>query len=82
MDYGGAGITVCERWRGEHGFENFVADMGEAAAGHSLSRFLDTGNYEPNNVEWGTVAQQMAERMGKNAMRRVHAYHQLQAVAA
>jgi hypothetical protein len=79
--YGGANppVRVCERWRV---FENFLADLGEAVKGDSLSRYLDTGNYEPGNVEWATRLQQGAEKAGKSAMLKLHAYHQLQLVAA
>ena len=80
--YGGDGHKVCERWRGEHGFENFLADMGERPEGTTLSRYLDSGNYEPGNVEWATWAQQGAERRGKTAMLALHGYHQFQMVAA
>jgi hypothetical protein len=67
--YGAIGIRVCDRWRGEHGFEQFLADMGERPSSkHTLSRFLDSGHYEPGNVEWATWLQQMAEAKGKRAM--------------
>jgi hypothetical protein len=83
-DYGGAKppVLVCERWHGEHGFENFLADMGERPEGTSLSRYLDSGNYEPGNVEWGTAKQQAAERRGKHAMFALHLYRQLEFLAA
>jgi len=74
--YGGRGITVCERWLGEHGFVNFLSDMGERPEGKTISRYLDSGNYEPANCEWATSAQQGAERKGRAAMRRLHAYHE------
>jgi hypothetical protein len=61
-DYGGAGITVCDRWRGKDGFDNFLADMGERPAGTSLGRKNDVGNYEPGNVSWQTPAEQVANR--------------------
>src|SRR5437868_3514936 len=49
-DYAGRGISVCDRWRGKHGFENFLADMGERLAGMSLDRWPDVnGNYAPEN---------------------------------
>jgi len=58
-NYGGRGITVCERWQGEHGFENFLADMGERPAGKTLDRFPNNdGNYEANNCRWATSAEQ------------------------
>jgi hypothetical protein len=60
--YGGNGITVCERWRGKDGFVNFLADLGERPAGTSLGRFGDVGNYEPGNVAWQTLAEQVANR--------------------
>ena len=57
--YGGRGITVCERWRGDQGFENFLADMGERPARKSLDRKEVHGNYEPLNCGWKTQKEQM-----------------------
>jgi hypothetical protein len=71
--YGGNGVSVCARWlHSKHGYEYFLADMGERPKGASLSRYLDTGNYQPGNVEWGTKAQQTAEKMAKKAMLKYH----------
>ena len=57
--YGGRGITVCERWRGDDGFANFLADMGERPPGRSIDRFPDPdGNYELSNCRWGTRREQ------------------------
>jgi len=55
-DYGGRGITVCERWMT---FENFFADVGfRPSTDHTLDRINNDGNYEPGNWRWVTHARQ------------------------
>lgn len=76
LHYGGTGVKVDSRWQGEHGFENFLADMKERPAGTSIGRFGDVGKYERSNCAWQTPKQQGLERTIKYWNRK------LQAVAA
>jgi len=58
-DYGGRGITVCDRWKND--FAQFLADMGRRpSTKHSIERINNAGIYEPANCKWATVAEQRA----------------------
>lgn len=54
-DYGGRGITVCERWLR---FENFLEDMGEAPPDHTIERKNNDRGYFKKNCKWATRAEQ------------------------
>lgn len=61
--YGGAGITVCKRWRlgdgNASGYECFLADMGRRpSASHSVDRKKNTKGYTPSNCRWATRTEQ------------------------
>jgi len=65
-DYGGRGISVCDRWL--NSFENFFNDMGlKPTLKHSIDRFPNNdGNYEPSNCRWGTFKEQAGNTRRNN----------------
>lgn len=57
--YGGRGIKVCDRWRGDDGFIHFLSDMGKKpTVKHSIDRIDSDGDYEPTNCKWSTQIEQ------------------------
>jgi len=66
-DYGGRGITVCDRWL--NSYENFLHDMGRAPSkDHSLDRIDNNGNYTPENCKWSTREEQQVNRRNSIAI--------------
>lgn len=72
-NYGGRGIKVCDEWCT---FENFKKDLYQSYQVHlraygesdtTLDRIDVNGNYEPRNVKWSTMREQVLNRRpGKN----------------
>jgi hypothetical protein len=58
-NYGGRGITFCERWKL---FENFLADMGVRPEGMTLGRIKNSKGYYPLNCEWQTRQEQHSNK--------------------
>lgn len=59
--YGGAGITVCDKWMS---FKGFVDDMGEAEPGHEIDRIDGTKGYYKENCRWTSKSHNNANRRG------------------
>lgn len=61
-NYGGRGITVCDRWLdgdgAQGGFACFLEDMGVKPAGFMLERQNNSLGYFPGNCRWATREEQ------------------------
>lgn len=65
-DYGGRGITVCDKWLQ---FSGFLEDMGEKPNNLSLDRIDNNKGYYKENCRWTTQKEQM-----KNTRANVHIF--------
>ena len=53
------GITVCDEWTGEGGFQAFFDHIGpRPSSKHSVDRIDNDRGYEPGNVRWATNKEQ------------------------
>lgn len=79
--YGAAGITICDRWLGYYGLQNFIDDMGPTPTDEktpsgrsvwSIDRIDNTKGYSPDNCRWTNYSQQCYNRKDWSGHRGIH----------
>jgi hypothetical protein len=63
--YGARGIKICDLWNRKNpdGFKNFCEYVGNRPSqDHSIDRINNDGDYEPGNVRWSTIKEQLQNR--------------------
>lgn len=64
-DYGGNGITVCDRWK--NSFKNFWEDMKDGYSDKlEIDRIDGSDDYKPSNCRWATSQQQKQNKRKKD----------------
>lgn len=67
-NYGGRGITICDRWKEfKPFFEDILSEIGDCPGkGYTLDRIDNNGNYEPKNIKWSTYKEQNNNKRSKH----------------
>ena len=65
-NYGGRGITVCDRWKGNSP-ENYIEDIEKflgkrPSNSHTLDRIDNNGDYKIDNVRWASKSEQIVNQ--------------------
>lgn len=65
--YGAKGIKVCKEWNDVRNFYEWAMDNGYEE-GLTLDRVDSSGNYEPSNCRWVTMAAQQSNKSNNHTI--------------